>query len=74
MRWRPRWWLLWLPALLLGMAWLSKGIEPACSFSSLMGAGNVSHKSFFVQTASLGILSCGALAIARVWRGPRDEP
>ena len=70
---RFRWYLLWVPLVLLAWGWTSQGVDPAVSWDAVMSALGVRNRAGLTQLTTLGVIICAALAIVRVIRRRRDD-
>ena len=70
---RFRWYLLFVPLVILFAVWLAQGIQPAFSWDDVMDHLNVRDRQRYTQLAVLGVLITTAVAILRVLRGSRDD-
>jgi len=61
-----RWELLVLPAVIIGVIWFVRGIEPSGSWEDFLDAIGIHNKPRFTSLFVLGILACAVCAVARV--------
>ena len=68
-----RWYLLWIPLVLLAWGWLGRGLEPALSWDEAMDALGVRDRMRVTQLATLGVIVTGVIAIVTVVRRGKDD-
>jgi apolipoprotein N-acyltransferase len=71
---RFRWWLIWLPASIICLAWLMNGIHVGHAWDGVMSALGVHNRERYSLLAVLGLVCVAAAAVARILRsGSRKE-
>jgi hypothetical protein len=68
-----RWWLLWLPAGLILVAWLTKAINLSGVWGSAMTALNVHNRERYTTLFCLGLACVAIVAIARILRDKSND-
>jgi predicted phage tail protein len=72
---RFRWWLIWLPASIICLAWLMSGIHVGHARDGIMSALGVHNRERYSLLAVLGLVSVAVVAVARILRKkPNDQP
>ena len=67
-RWRPKWFLLLVPAAILLGAYVISHIEPAGTWDDVMDALRIRNRERYTMLMCLGLFIVGVVAIARVLR------
>jgi len=71
---RFRWWLIWLPASIVCLAWLMTGIHVGHPWDGVMSALGVHNRERYSMLAVLALVCGAVVAVARILRsGSRKE-
>ena len=63
---RFRWGCIWVVVAIALAMWLAAGSKPAITWDSVMDLLHVKNRERYTQLAVLGVLICGACAVARI--------
>ena len=67
-RYRFRWGWLIVPATVLFLGWLARGVIPGFQWNGLVDVLHVGDAERYMQLALLGLVAISIVAVVKVWR------